>query len=225
MKKVMAVSLIFATTLMLSACSGGGTASSKITDDTTLMDEVLAERIEEEQGVTEPESPEKAYLEPDEDQIYSSDLIDATFADISEENERQSGVNAGAPEPDEISEDVKLSSTEGIDVDLTELNANMTYSEVYNMMIMPENYLGKTIKMEGIFNSFYDEQADKHYFACIVQDATACCAQGIEFELTDKYTYPDDYPADEETITVVGVFDLYEENNNTYCTLRNAELV
>ena len=66
------------------------------------------------------------------------------------------------------------------------------------------------------------EKPDKYYFTCIVQDATACCAQGIEFIMTDDYKYPDDYPEDGSEITVVGTFDTYEENGNTYATLRNA---
>ena len=61
--------------------------------------------------------------------------------------------------------------------------------------------------------------------SCIIQDATACCAQGIEFELADKRTYPDDYPEIDEEICVVGVFDTYKEGEYTYCTLRNAKLL
>ena len=61
--------------------------------------------------------------------------------------------------------------------------------------------------------------------ACIIQDATACCAQGIEFVLTEDYVYPDDYPEVDEEICVVGVFDTYQEGDYTYCTLRKAKLV
>jgi hypothetical protein len=55
-------------------------------------------------------------------------------------------------------------------------------------------------------------------------DATACCSQGIEFELTDDYVYPDDYPEDGGDICVVGTFDTYEEDGFTYCVLRDARL-
>ena len=112
-----------------------------------------------------------------------------------------------------------------IDVDLTVLSATMVYSEVYNMMSDPEKYVGKTVKMNGLFASYHDEAADKYYFACVIQDAMACCAQGIEFVLTDDYAYPDDYPEVNAQICVVGVFDTYEENGATYCTLRQANLL
>ena len=114
--------------------------------------------------------------------------------------------------------------TDGVDVDLTVLSSTMVYSEVYNMMYYPENYIGKTVKMKGMYAGYHDESTDKYYHACIIQDATACCAQGIEFEPTDDYRYPDDYPAEGQEVCVTGVFDTYKEGENIYCTLRNARL-
>ena len=114
---------------------------------------------------------------------------------------------------------------EGIDVDLTVLSATMVYSEVSNMMTSPQDYIGKTVKMKGAFDCFHDEASDNYYFACIIQDATACCAQGIEFVLSGEHKYPNDYPAKGDTICVVGVFDTYREGERTYCTLRNAKMV
>ena len=152
--------------------------------------------------------------------------IETQNAESDNSENRQNGVNENAPEPDPIDEsEIATNSTEGIDVDLTALSSTMVYSEVYNMMVTPENYVGKTVKMDGIFASYHDESADKYYFACIISDATACCSQGIEFVLTDGYSYPDDYPEEGGDVCVVGVFDTYQEGGYTYCTLRNARLV
>lgn len=118
-----------------------------------------------------------------------------------------------------------LSKTEGIDIDLTILSSTVVYSEVYNMMYLPEDYIGKTIKMDGLFSSYHDEATGNDYYACIIQDATACCAQGIEFVATDDFSYPDDYPEDGDDITVIGVFDTYDEDGYTYCTLRDAKIL
>ena len=101
----------------------------------------------------------------------------------------------------------------------------MVYSEVYNMLMMPDEYKGKTIKINGEYVTLYDEAQDKYFFGCLAQDATACCSQGLEFELTEKYKYPDDYPEDGDFITVVGTFDTYMEGDLMDCTLRNAELM
>ncbi len=109
---------------------------------------------------------------------------------------------------------------DGIDVDLTILSANMVYAEVYNMMTAPGNYINKTIRMEGTASSFHDDKTKKDYYACIIKDATACCSQGIEFELTGDYKYP----GDGQHVCVTGVFTTYKEGDTSYCTLKNAKL-
>ena len=115
--------------------------------------------------------------------------------------------------------------TDSIDVDLTQLSSTMVYSEVSNMTMAPGDYIGKTVLMNGTCATFEDIATGQVYYACVIADATACCAQGIEFELTDDYAYPDDYPAVEEEIIVTGVFDTYQEGAYTYFTLRNARLI
>ena len=114
-------------------------------------------------------------------------------------------------------------SADGIDVDLTKLSSTMVYSEVYNMMVSPDNYTGKTVKMNGAFAYYEDPETKKQYFACIIADATACCSQGLEFILTGEHTYPNDYPELNSEITVTGTFETYEENGYNYCRLVNAE--
>ncbi|WP_051200945.1 MULTISPECIES: hypothetical protein [unclassified Butyrivibrio] len=113
------------------------------------------------------------------------------------------------------------SSGDSSTVDLTILSPTIVYGEVFQMMYYPENYIGKTVKMQGLYDIYTDESTGKTYHACIIQDATACCAQGIEFELADS-----DYPGtDTMEVTVEGTFATYEENGTKYCTLKDAELV
>lgn len=129
------------------------------------------------------------------------------------------------PQPDEEDSSVVLSSIDGVDVDLTALSSTMVYSQVYNMMFYPENFIGKTIRMEGIYTEYFDQATGKRYLACFIMDATQCCSQGVEFELTSDYSYPDDYPTEGDTVVVQGVFDVYEEEGANYCTLRNSEII
>ncbi|MCR5501100.1 MAG: hypothetical protein K6F31_11995 [Acetatifactor sp.] len=111
-----------------------------------------------------------------------------------------------------------------IDVDLTKLSSTMVYSEVYNMMYNAPDYVGKVVKMRGLYSLYYDEGTGKYYHACIIQDATACCAQGIEFELTEDYRFPEDYPEVNDEVCVTGTFDIYYEGQYQYVTLRGATL-
>ena len=117
-----------------------------------------------------------------------------------------------------------------VDVDLTVLSSTMVYSEVYNMLYFyPEDYYGKTVKANGIFAIYQMvvdgvTQPDPVAYACIIADATACCAEGMEFVLEGDYTYPDDYPELGAEITVIGEFQSYEENGMTGYHLVNARL-
>ncbi len=156
----------------------------------------------------------------------------ADNAGVPTENNAQSQQNSArqdtqAPQPslEPDTDSVPTDRTDEVDVDLTVLSSTMVYSEVYNMTTNPESYIGKTVKANGLFAYYHNEATGKDYFVCMIQDASACCAQGIEFFPTEDYTYPDDYPAHGEEICVIGVFDTYKEGNYTFCTLRNARLL
>ena len=126
----------------------------------------------------------------------------------------------GTPKPYVTSAPVDAST---IDIDLTQMSSTLVYSQIYDIVSDPDKYLGKIIKMSGTMNMAYEESTNQYYFACFVQDASACCSQGIEFVLTDDYKFPDDYPEVGTDICVVGRFDTYEEGEYLYCTLRDAK--
>ncbi len=115
-------------------------------------------------------------------------------------------------------EETPVSYEDGVDSDLTLLSGTVVYSVVYNMVNTPDAYMGKVIRMGGICSPLYNEASGDYDYFCVIQDATACCQQGIGFELVDGYTYPEEG----EEIVVTGVFDTYTEGNMRYCVLRNA---
>ena len=49
-----------------------------------------------------------------------------------------------------------------VDVDLTVLSSTMVYAEVFNMMLSPDDYIGKTIRITGIFSVYQDPKATPH---------------------------------------------------------------
>ena len=91
-----------------------------------------------------------------------------------------------------------------VDVDLTTLSSTMVYAEVFNMMMSPDDYIGKTIRMTGIFTVYQDPETNQVYCGVIVEYATACCAQGFDLVMPEDLSYPQDYPDPESEITVVG---------------------
>ena len=110
-----------------------------------------------------------------------------------------------------------------IDLDLTRLSSTMVYSEVYNMMNSPEQYVGKMIRMNGKLAVY--KYPERNYYTCIIADATACCQQGVEFLWAGNHKYPDDYPNEGDGIIVTGIFEIYYEGENKYVQLRDASLI
>ncbi|MBQ6266630.1 MAG: hypothetical protein IJK64_02540 [Clostridia bacterium] len=113
-----------------------------------------------------------------------------------------------------------LYADSAVQVDLTKLNSTMVYSEVNNMMNTPSDYKNKVVRMGGTFAT--SEYEGKRYYACLIKDATACCAQGIEFLIDSSYVYPADYPEEGQEIVVTGIFDIYYEGDSMYCQLHDA---
>lgn len=127
-----------------------------------------------------------------------------------------------------VSEDGKYDyEASDVDIDLTQMSSDMVYATVYQMLADPDSYIGKTIRVKGIYYSNFYEVTSKYYFYIIITDALACCAQGIEFIWDDgNHVYPDEYPEDESEVVITGIFNTYTEENsdNVYCNLMNAEM-
>ena len=146
------------------------------------------------------------------------------------ERDTERGASASEPQPSPAITEPPQASADGAEVDLTVLSSTMVYAEVYNMLYNdPAHYLGKTVKARGTFSIYQLVtdgvlQPDPVSYACIISDAAACCAEGMEFVLEGDLTYPDDYPELGTEITVVGEFQAYEENGMTGYHLINARL-
>ena len=134
----------------------------------------------------------------------------------------ESSDSSSASEPAPITE--APPSYEKVDCDLTKMNSDMVYSTVLNMMEDPDDYVGQCIRVKGTLSIFSDKAADRTYYTCVIADATACCAQGIEFLWGDGEHDPSDYPAEDTKIEVTGIFETYQEDDATYCRLKQADM-
>ncbi len=205
-KKLLIIPVCVLCVICLFACGGERAAKTETFGSIQTVDDVLADIMaEDEQNVT-------------------SDAQDTVAGDITTVKDAADFLGISATSED--TEDTSLTgeADPNVDVDLTVMSATMVYSVVYAMVTEPSSYEGKTVKMDGIFDVYTDENTGKNYYACIIQDATKCCSSGIEFELKEERVYPDEYPDNGSYITVTGVFETYEEDGILYCTLRNAAL-
>ncbi|ETO97685.1 hypothetical protein HMPREF1495_0880 [Lachnoanaerobaculum sp. MSX33] len=136
----------------------------------------------------------------------------------------ESNINENGTEETTESESVKKDGD--IDYDLTVMGADMVYATVYQMMIDPKSYIGKSFKIRGNYYSSYSNDKDVYYHFCMIKDAAACCAQGLEILWADeKMNRHENCPEEDTLVTVEGVFETYEEGPNTYGRIKDAKIV
>ncbi len=221
--------------LIFTGCSKNETAASRTQKSTASVSDVIQQRIAETDAnnTTNAANSAAGAPSPVTTAQASAPLVTnsnpatgtASLATSASNSAPTPETQTTPPAPAHKAPEPIKSESVSVDVDLTALSSTMVYSEVLNIMTYPETYVGKTVKMRGIFSYYHDEKTDQYYFGCIIQDATACCAQGIEFILTDDYLFPDDYPTEGEIVTVAGEFDIYKENGLDYFTLRHSKLL
>lgn len=89
-----------------------------------------------------------------------------------------------------------------VDFDFSNLNYNVASGIFFEILVEPEKYMNKSVKMTGKFNSQIYE--GKRYYTAVIWDATGCCPTGLDFVPPENMIYPDDFPEDNEDVTVYG---------------------
>ncbi|MCL2014189.1 MAG: hypothetical protein FWG69_04290 [Oscillospiraceae bacterium] len=116
-------------------------------------------------------------------------------------------------------------SNDGVDVDLTSMNETMLSAELNNIKENPDDYLGKTIKINGDYFPSYDQANNKYYHSVITKsDPNNCCTEGILFSRNENYKYPEDYPAEGSKIEMTGLLKKAEEQGYFYPYLETDEI-
>ncbi len=121
-----------------------------------------------------------------------------------------SEANIAVPDADSFAKNTGITTPVKIDIDLTKASKTIIYATVFNMVVEPDDFIGKTVRVSGNFRVFEDDYSDDRYYAIIIPDATACCETGIEFIWEGEHNYPEDYPAVEQKITITGKYNVME---------------
>jgi len=112
-----------------------------------------------------------------------------------------------------------------VDIDLTGLSQTMVEAQYENILANSADYLGKTIRVIGTYFPLYLAQYDTTYHYVIIVFGDECCQLGFEFIRDGDYVVPDDYPAMNALIEVIGVLDRYEERGISYLYLAVKEFI
>lgn len=180
-----------------------------------VIDNIIQEQIEDQILMQEQIQKDQEQEQIDPKELVQS-LVDEVLAETAASATQSTPTNSAGP----------YQTVGTVDVDLTEMSVTMIYANLYMMVTMPEEYLGKNIKMSGEFD-VYESPDGEVYFAVAVTDEEACCRQGFALEFIDDSTYPDKFPSANSEITVVGRFEAMQHPDwsMTYYHLVDAYLV
>ena len=219
---------LFLCVFLMTACGEQGPAKEKGVQTGNAVHQVIQDQMANEGGMGQETdasddafasetNPGDAFPTPDANAYVDTTESSETFSDLPYHEYESSG-----------NTEIPSSQSDGsVDYDLTAMGSDMVFATVYQLMMAPEEYEGNIFRIEGSFYATYYEPAQKYYFYCVIQDATACCAQGLEFVWGDgSHLYPDEYPKEDTDIIVEGRFETYREEGdpNLYCRLADATL-
>ncbi len=107
------------------------------------------------------------------------------------------------------------------DKEIINITEKLYVSWINEIYTNADKYLGRTIKIEGMFAK---EVLPRKTYCYVYRVGPGCCGNdgamcGFEF------TSSDEYPQDNEWIEVVGILEAYEENNNSFLTLSNSKII
>ena len=126
------------------------------------------------------------------------------------------------PQPETTQAPVKTetpataAATSKIDYDLSNMNFTMISSFFFQMLIEPETYENKIFKIKGNFQTFDNPEGGLPYFSVIMNDATLCCQEGIDFVWEGEHNWPQDYPETGTEISIIGKYIVTEDDGFTY---------
>lgn len=198
--------IIFIIFVAIAGCGKKRQNKNQMFSTTKSVKDTIEEEMKKEQEKKENVENEKAL----------KNNFQATEEDVKEINEDKNEENKKA---------INLGgeNQKDIDYDLTEMNSDMIYATVFMVVQDPESYAGKTFKIYGNSYTFPTTEGKSMTHYCLIKDALACCAQGLEFISSNS---DEKYPDDGDEIVVTGTLESYtvEDIPMPLCRLVNAKI-
>ncbi len=100
--------------------------------------------------------------------------------------------------------------------DLVEIGERLFIAQTNDIYLNPEDYLGKTVKYQGIFKTMDWEETGETYH-CVIRYGPGCC--GYDGEAGFEVDWAGDWPQEDDWCEVVGVLEIYEQSGMRYLRL------
>jgi len=124
------------------------------------------------------------------------------------------GCTKSTPSPEETTgPDVAAPLSSG---DWIVIKEKMFIAQTNDIYFNTEDYLGKTIQYEGIFDIYEDPDSGEKYYT-VIRYGPGCC--GDDSNAGFEVEWDGGYPSQNDWVEVVGVLEKYEEGEDKYLRL------
>lgn len=100
--------------------------------------------------------------------------------------------------------------------DMVEIKEKLFIAQTNDIYLNPQDYLGKIIKYEGIFQIYEDAEPKYNYYS-VIRYGPGCCGYDANAGFEVKWDQP--YPQPNDWVEVVGVLEEYEQDGFPYLRL------
>jgi zinc transport system permease protein len=128
--------------------------------------------------------------------------------------------------PGDVSGEAPVQARADRDTETTlEIREKMFIAQINDVYLNPEDYLGRTIKLEGLFKS---EQYGEQSYCFVIRYGPGCCGNdgnaGFEVAWDNPASSEGVYPDPDEWVEACGVLQTYEEDGYPYLYLALSSL-
>lgn len=102
------------------------------------------------------------------------------------------------------------------------IKEKMFIEQINDIYLNQQDFIGKTIKYEGIFDEFYWEETDHTYYS-VIRYGPGCCS--FDANAGFEVQWDGEYPKANDWVEVTGTLEQYEENGETYLQLALDSLI
>lgn len=109
--------------------------------------------------------------------------------------------------------------------DVVEITETLFVSQLNNIYLNPDEYIGETMKYEGMFAQYHSDETDMTYYL-VYRKSPGCC--GTDGQAGFEVIWPEGshktYPAENDWCEVVGTLASYDEDGQRYLHIVLASL-
>jgi uncharacterized membrane protein YcgQ (UPF0703/DUF1980 family) len=100
---------------------------------------------------------------------------------------------------------------------IIEIREKLFIAQTNDVYLNPQNYLGKIIKLEGLFKPVSYENGASYNF--VLRYGPGCCGNDGTAGFEVAWDSPAEYPEEDEWVEAAGILDSYEEDGYPFLYL------